>query len=364
MTDHARSNPSRSNPSRSNPSRFYMLLQKTKKAAYARLENIALNNKGIIYGGYVRDVMIAEEHARRFNMQHQESSDKFWDKSFSPETRGRLLIPNDMDICFYSVEEADYFIASLRQVTEFSDVVSSMYHNYYSANISCVQHVLIYIKKIGYVPFVNPGATIIIQIDVVIPKVNIEPPFNNLDMLCNGFIMLQPDNTLRAVKYSSNTGTVLDDYTNVQKMQVVSGIVNDLVEFKTHLCFSSVYAPTRTDFNIMCMRRVMKMYNKTIPWTMYNSPIQVTTQNAEATHECCICCSPIENGESMIQSISKKSNDEEIVGSRMHYKCGMDYFYHEKHKDPDESGVIVLTCPFRVPIDFRGHASNLNNIYL
>jgi hypothetical protein len=345
-----------------------VLRKQVQRAAFAKIEDMVLNNKGIIYGGYVRDMMIVEEHTRRFRANHPGLSNKLWDSSFAPETQGRHLIPSDMDICFYTVEEADDFIASLRNVREFTDVCSSnMYNSYYSPNIQCVKHVLIYINKIGYIPFLSPGITIAIQLDLVIPNAKIEPPFNNLDMLCNGFIKTQNDNYVREVKFSMHTGTILDNYTQAQRMQVISGIAKDLVEFKTHICFTSSCTSMRRYFNVMALRRVLKMYNKNIPWTLSNCPIKMSTEHSQAHDECCICYDTIKEGQQIMQSLCKKDN-QEVVGCKMHYKCSIKYLHNEKHKAIQEtnptSSVILLKCPFRNPIDFRHCGLNIDNLYL
>jgi hypothetical protein len=349
---------------------------KVKRGGYTKLEELAFQNSGIIYGGYVRDNLIFEESKERFcnkfpgNAGNAGNASKYWDKTFSPETSNRLLVPNDMDVCFYSSDDADNFISEVQRVREFDRVFINDATNkkYYSPMIHNVKHMIIHMT-IGRIPFLTPGVTAMIAVDVVIPKANImrEPPFNNLDMLCNGFIK-----TKDGVRLSKNTGTVIDFYSEVKRMKVSAGIVSDMVQSKTYMCFSKSLAVETSayNFNLIAMRRVMKLYSK--GWTFPNMPFKIEDfQDGETDTSCCICSVDFEEGDQLSYTMTHK-NGVDLPCAKMHNKCFMKYLNHQRMEAPanipydagNDEDAFVFKCPYRNPVDFRNCIMDIHSVYL
>lgn len=344
---------------------------KVKRAAFSKLEDIALRHNGIIYGGYVRDTMISEEFSSQFSIKHPSNEGginhpRYWDKNFSPETAKRLIVPSDIDLSFRSSEEADNFIASVEDVPEFREVyVSNITTNkYYSSNIQSMKHLLIQLV-IGEVPFLSNGLTVYIQADIIIPNSSIYPPFNNLDILCNGFIKSK-----EGICFSRNTGTIIDFYSEVRHMQVVAGIANDMLQSKTYCCFSksSPEDTTSYNFNIIAMRRIMKMHNK--DWTFLNLPFRTDLfklVDKAQQEDCSICMGELKQGEQVSYTV-RRENNKELCGCKMHYTCFMNYLSHQRlaaRQNPAENDeVFIFRCPYRNPIDLRHCIFDIKNIYI
>jgi hypothetical protein len=344
---------------------------KVKKSAFASIEKIVFRNKGIIYGGAVRDGIISEEYTKRYLAQN-DSMDNFWDKHHSPETIQRLLQPDDMDVCMYTEEQATRFIEDLQKVSEFSNtiVVDNTFNRYYSPKILCVKTVTIRLA-IAPIPFISEGKTLLINIDVVIPKRNIslEPPFNNLDMLCNAFIKVKEGRMAPEIRLSKNTGTIIDYYSVYQRTQVTAGICKDMIDFKTYLTFSSNHQIGKTsDFNLVCMRRISKMFKKEFKWTFLNMPFTVSKADNDVKNtNCCICCSQIEKEETVCCT-SCNVKGKEINSPNMHYECLMSYLDHQRintNKNEIPYGdSFAFKCPIRNTIDFRKCLFDVAKVYV
>ena len=74
-----------------------------------RLSEILVNNNAIIFGGFVRDRFIHDHFARKFieKFGHEDDKmEKFDDEFFDSETKGRLIVPKDIDL-FIEGDEND-----------------------------------------------------------------------------------------------------------------------------------------------------------------------------------------------------------------------------------------------------------------
>jgi hypothetical protein len=344
---------------------------KVKKSAFASIEKIVFRNKGIIYGGAVRDSIISEEYTKRYLAQN-ESMENFWDKHHSPETLQRLLQPDDMDVCMNTEDQATKFINDIKSVNEFRNtiVVDNISNRYYSPKILSVKTVTIRLA-IAPIPFISEGKTQLISIDVVVPKPNIflEPPFNNLDMLCNAFIKVKEGRMAPEIRLSKNTGTIIDYYSVYQRTQVTAGICKDMIDFKTYLAFSSNQQIGQTsDFNLVCMRRISKMAKKEFKWTFLNMPFAVSKVGDDVENtNCCICCNQIEKGENICHT-SCMVKGREITSPDMHYECLMSYLEHQRvntNKNEIPWGdSFTFKCPIRNTVDFRKCLVDIARVYV
>jgi len=357
MTDHLKVKPS--------------IFLKVKREANNCLESIVFENNGIIYGGYVRDSIIVDEYTKRFHKENPygDLCNQFYDKNISPETLPRLIIPSDMDVCFHNMDDADNFISAVRRIPQFRNVYinDTSAKKYYSPKILCVKSISIYLT-VGEIPFISRGKTVIMSMDVVIPKPNIdlEPPFNNLDMLCNGFIKVKQGYTEDAIRFSKNTGTCIDFYSLTDRIQVISGIIKDLVEFKTYLAFSQHYTPQNAKrCNVVAMRRVMKMHRKTHKWSFRNMPYKIEKSvDAACQDNCCVCFSNIEVGEEKAYTVTHTENGDKLEGAKMHHMCFLQYLYHQQKDYVIGDDVFIFKCPYRNPVDFRKCISDISTAYL
>lgn len=339
-------------------------ITKVKRAAYNSIRDIVFRLNGTIFGGWVRDQFICESYTDEFNRvvtdDPTEHLNKYWDSNYMPATRARLIVPDDMDVCFTCVEDIDRFIDALNGVSEFS----AIYHRnvvlresqYDAPMIHRIKEVKI-CMKLNAIPFVSHGTTVTIKVDVVIP-VNrcLQPPFRKLDMLCNAFIMTRD----HGKTLSRNTGTDIDTYSDFQRAMLTARILTDMRNFKTLLVFAQSWSSrqTKNTMNIHAMRRIKKMQDKTLPWTFINMPFITKlykTVPEQEIESCFICEDTFIAGDKLAYTESKKG-DVNIATPRMHYHCCMKHLVHQMQnaivEGIDNRKKYIFTCPHRNTIDF------------
>jgi hypothetical protein len=118
-----------------------------------------------------------------------------------------------MDIYFTSAEVANSFIEEL---STYGDILKKTNSDFtYTGIYSLIQH-----KQIILI-LVDGNE---LNFDISFPYKNteteckdLEPPFNNLDMLSNGFIM-----DINGIRYSTTTGTYMDILDNYQRKKEIA----------------------------------------------------------------------------------------------------------------------------------------------
>lgn len=324
-----------------------------ERIGYQKVCTIALKMNGMIYGGYVRDSFIMNYFSRIFEKNHPKI--RYWDKTYSPETIGRIIMPSDIDICFSTEEKGKMFIEALKDVEEFHKIYErDVSAGYYSPLIKNVIQVTAHMI-VGSIPFVRDGVTIILYIDVVIAKNSmIGPPFNNLDMLCNGFLI-----TNHGTMYSKNTGTIIDTYSDYERLILSSKIIQSISKFRTYLCFS------KDMNNVLFMRRIEKMIAKKMNWEFINLPFNVEPfikKDIRTDETCCICKEEFVHNES-VSYTSVKKDDLDIHAPKMHYTCLMKYLrVQRKNNTGNTDTTFTFKCPVRNIIDFSKCNSDIEKI--
>ncbi len=337
------------------------MLTEMKRNAYEAVKKKGFEHSGTIFGGFVRDEFISEYYSAKFNREYNDTS-KYWDPKHMPETKNRILIPNDMDISFKNEDEANVFIDAIKQIREFHEVhVTDMTYN---ANpYSDMQNVLQSVKRIfiymrvGHIPFKRNGLIISIHIDVVVPNnPELQPPFNNLDVLCNGFIMTKEGGK----QFSRNTGTIIDKYSDYERAVVIPQIIKDMHQFRSYICMTTTSNADKRRINIIALKRVRKLLMKKTPWTMINLPFKKETfveptDSSEKT-DCCICLQTLETNDEVAYTTIQKEDGTEIPSGKLHYGCMLQCLHNQAYSprlDNDHNGgVFTFTCPFRNKITF------------
>ena len=233
--------------------------------SYTDFEDVIFKSKGVIYGGYVRDTMIANYYESLFIANN---------KVESILTINRLVKPKDIDIYFNTKREADAFIEKL---SDFGDIIKKVsYEIEYAGMFREVDHKTIELFKKG----------ITFKFDISYPfsnmeneMVHLEPPFYNLDMLCNGFLM-----DIKGTRYSDCTGTFLDKLEGCERTKEIREIIYDMYNFHTHL---TTYGMVKYNEPYIAFR-VIKMMKRVFPWVIVNAPFQVIKRHIK--NGCCNCC--------------------------------------------------------------------------
>ncbi len=208
------------------------------------IASLALNNDGIIYGGFVRDEIVKDHYTSLFfkknpipedvsKDERYEFVDKrlasYWDTKNDPETIERLLNPKDIDVFFRKQEDFDKFLSDVSRDGFSVDA------------IECTNQYFLSTRRIGHKKFLVTRLCTVssfrfdfsVELDVCIDELTYgsrEPPFNRTDFLCNAFVK-----TFDGVRLSNCTGTFLDKrfVKPIEKMRIQMKIIDMLLEKKT-----------------------------------------------------------------------------------------------------------------------------------
>ena len=368
------------------------------------IKNIIFKWHGIIFGGFVRDSIISEHYSQVFWENNGYNTLHFWNEQFDPKTSARTLIPNDIDVCIYNEPDINNMMAEIASlfISEFgADNVkqerktavrnNSDFKSYIDKPFGTL-HTFIYTITVGKIPYFSEGRTFDIMFDIVSTnKRHLKPPFLKLDFLCNGFIMTGHNE----ISLSNCTGTQIDKLKLVEKKEIESKIIKDLVNFKTDYCMkfigiadSNMYASIW--YNEQACKRIEKMCNKKYAWTIENMPIiiehpkkQISNGVAYGTNgacgaggkNCCICQDSIKNKERFVTFPTFDSNCKMIPGMPIHINCFFKYMnsqIQDKRRDYDnnlygsETNMVYedcrtfLRCPMRNMINF--HVDNIKSV--
>ena len=349
----------------------YILLENIKKSVF--------ENNGIIFGGFVRDMIISDHYKNIYNSRNQYDIHKFWNKFYQPETAARAIVAQDMDICMYTEEDVSNFLIALQN--EFNSEVG--YANVSSSDLTvtdenCYFNLPIKMHKkinykitIGKIPYVHSGIELSFDFDIIIPiNSKILPPFKKLDFLSNVFIMNK-----QGVIMSNNTGTIIDTMSILQKQKISSIIMNDIVEFKTQFCMKN-YRNNLTcgdyNFNRKVFQRINKMIFRNFKWNITNLPFLICEHKKtynNCNNNCCICLSNFKNNDRLVKIFIDNSTKTEKICSNMsiaHDKCLFKYF--ETQLETSKTDGIVGTdsfefkCPLRNIINFNLYSENITKI--
>jgi hypothetical protein len=256
---------------------------------FESFESIVFKFDGIIYGGYVRDKIINE-----------------YRKSF-------MIVPNDMDIFFKKEEIANKFIEEL---ASFGDIIKTTNNdNTYTGLFSIIQH-----KQISVING-NKSFTF----DISFPYKNtesecqyLEPPFYNLDMECNGFLM-----DVSGIRYSSMTGTYLDTLKSSEQKKELIRIIHDMYKMQTNI---TTIGGLKIEEPYI-VGRILKMINRKSSWKILNAPFKYQKRDF-----ICKCCNEISFKSGY--KVGKFSYDKECFFDKLYrfeFKRELNLIIDEEH---------------------------------
>jgi len=334
---------------------------KEKRALVNHIKRVGLNRNGIIFGGLVRDEIIATHYRDEF-INKKLNFSRYWDKKYNPETNGRLIIPNDIDIYFNNTSNIQDFLETIKSyVNNFNgkiiiqEINSSNLRSFsYNLNVS-LNHTKVYIEiRLGRTISFT-GIRIALEIDIISnvnqPTTSLEPPFYNLDFLSNVFIM-EKTNGIINIRLSNCTGTILDSMNFLKKSMNSSKILDDIINFRTQ--FVRNFTQNLDSEYINCYR-IIKMIEREYSWNITNVPFSPITIDEKDDERCCICLEKLDNNKPLI-SITKTKNI-------LHKCCFISYLKVEQNKRyRNENGLIEIRCPFRNPFNFKNCFKNVNYI--
>jgi len=330
-----------------------IILKKEKRAAYNSIKLMGININGIIFGGMVRDEIIATHYKSLFD-EHCKSDKKiykkFWNMNYHVETAKRTLIPNDMDIYFQNNESAETFLTSL-----------GTYASAFNGNIIVRNSILYDLsenlvhKKIAVNLYIGrtisyAGIHMRLKIDVIINNSAnniIEPPFNNGDFTCNLFIMRKSIENNYEIRLSNNTGTILDTMSFVKKINLQAKIMNDLIDNKTEFirtCF-------REDAEYINGMRILKMLDSNMKIT---NLLFREIDETSSTENCDICQMSLQTQETRTGTFIELLTNKHAINV-MHKPCFLKYLRNEVYKKNrnDITNEIECRCTRRNLFNFK-----------
>lgn len=347
-----------------------------KYKIYELVKTSVFENNGVIFGGFVRDMIISDHYKTIYNSTNGYNIHKFWNKFHQPETAARAMIAKDMDICMYSLEDVDTFTTALKNIfneragyanVTLKDTTVSKDSCYFGIPINI--HKRISVKTtVGKIPFVYSGVDLTFDFDIIVPRrANVQPPFNRIDMLSNVFIL-----TKQGITISNNTGTIIDKMSIINKQKISGLIMSDIVEFKTQFClmnYTDNYACGSFRYNMKVCERLNKMLFRQFPWKITNLPLALEqfSGNNEANSMCCICHSDFKDKQKIAAIHSDNSTKTEKICTMMaHSMCLFKYFDTQidsaKADMLTEAENFQFRCPMRNVINFKTIAKNIDAI--
>jgi hypothetical protein len=330
-----------------------IILKKEKRAAYNSIKLMGININGIIFGGMVRDEIIATHYKSLFDeycKSDKKNYKKFWNMNYHVETAKRTLIPNDMDIYFQNNESAETFLTSL-----------GTYASAFNGNIIVRNSILYDLsenlvhKKIAVNLYIGrtisyAGIHMRLKIDVIINNSAnniIEPPFNNGDFTCNLFIMRKSIENNYEIRLSNNTGTILDTMSFVKKINLQAKIMNDLIDNKTEFirtCF-------REDAEYINGMRILKMLDSNMKIT---NLLFREIDETSSTENCDICQMSLQTQETRTGTFIELLTNKHAINV-MHKPCFLKYLRNEVYKKNrnDITNEIECRCTRRNLFNFK-----------
>jgi len=350
-----------------------------KKDIIHVLKEKCFKHNGLVFGGLVRDEIIANHWYREFNKFYNSEEQRtnplrenfyksYWDTSIHPESKGRAVIAKDVDTFFSSHDNAIAFIDAVQEefgrdafyIPSEDDRDDSIFYTN-----CCIADSFI-VKKcvINYAAGktrIFPGHLIQMGLDIVYPREAgmvisyLEPPFSNTDLTCNMFV--QDKNGIRI---SKNPGDWFKSFSLVEQSIVLAKTMIDMINFRTLIVKDS----STTYDKIKDIQRYLKrMTDKKFPWTIENLPYDIVDyvpkeEEDELKKEvCCICQSLLVNDQpdtiAIIRSVN--SSGEKMAGAKLHHKCLCNHLKFEIERRlvyPRLKNQPNLVCPFKCPINF------------
>ena len=349
-----------------------------KYLIFEEIRKTVVNNNGVIFGGFVRDMIISDHYKEKYNSINKYDIHKFWNRMYQPETGARTIVAKDMDICMNNEEDVEKFVVALRDIFNdrvgYANISSSMIsvsneNSYFK--IPIVLHKKInYTVTIGKIPFVHQGVEISFDFDIIVPrKAKMMPPFNRVDLLCNVFVLNK-----QGIVMSNNTGTIIDQMTILNRQKISLRIMEDIVEFKTQFCmgnYTDNYSCGSFSYNAKVFERLNKMLFRTFKWNITNLPFilgehksaSVANDNSD---KCCVCLNCYRNNDRVFKVFVDKSTETGQTCSIAHDKCIFKYF-ETQLENAKQDGItggddFKFRCPMRNTINCKLYAENINDI--
>jgi hypothetical protein len=297
----------------------------TKKVADIILD---MCDQTVIFGGYVRDMIIHDHHATQFyehsdtkEFSYKEKDQKYNDPTFLPEHSKRTLVPVDID-CYMPTTLIDQFVKTIsnNKLKILKHTQRARIHNYFESDDNVFENLKLDKFEIGF-----DASPLLINILTNMPRVCVDvvhadqdsfimahPPFAHLDFSCNGLIIKKD----RQIRLSQQLET-RHSFTNFKKM---SDIIQKLILNEIEM----IAFPYQTN-------RVNKMIKKGMTSVSSSNGLRIkstSTEDSDNDETCIICLGDFTENKSMVK--------DSCCAARYHSNC-----FIRMYKDDHYNG----SCP-------------------
>lgn len=338
-------------------------MNKEKRAIFNKIKWLGIKNNGIIYGGLVRDEIIATHNKKKFDeyiskLGIYNTYSKYWDTSFHIESKNRTIIPNDIDMYFNNNQLAIIFINNLTNyINTFNGIIRIDNENRTSALFYTLGHDFQH-KKVKIIIYIGTTITFVgykieINIDIIINNTTtvIEPPFNTADFTSNLFVMVKTEyNDRYEIRLSRNTGTPLDMMAYYDKRKTELKIMDDMLNGKIEF-IRNVPSVNCEYINGM---RIIKMLKNQLSLKITNLLFEeITTEDDDFKTQICDICMQSDDNEDDKEYIKIKTNKHSI--NIMHKGCFIKYLENEVSKKyvNVDTNTIECRCTRRNLFNFK-----------
>lgn len=336
-----------------------VIYNKEMRILINKLKHYGMSNEGIIFGGLVRSDIIGTHYRKEFFKKTSDYT-RYWDDDYDRDTTMRRIYPNDMDIYFKKEDNVNNFITSVGNLTKSFNGSYDVIKNYRNRALKYIfdndklSHTKVFIDiRIGNTLSFS-GIKLKFSIDIIYNKNYsvfddfrcYEPPFFNLDFLCNIFLM-EYNNNNTIIRISNCSGTPIDNMNFIDKSRMSSKIMNDIIENKTVFVRCQ---PSLNEESINCYRIIKMIEND---WNITNLPFRILMNSdkslkIDTEDKCCICLDTFHIKEETDNDYIVELNTNKSKSNHLHYKCFMNYLKIEQSKYN-----IDCKCPFKNLFNFK-----------
>jgi hypothetical protein len=252
-------------------------LNKVKYLMMEKLVVIFVENGGVIFGGWIRDKIVHDHFAAKFHKAKM-NMDKYSDPEYHPETKLRLLVANDIDV-FIRGNKDDVRRLFDDLETKGYKVVEKDVKQKYLANANLDHRKIeIVIKGMNAM-----GIRMRISVDILFSEEeNIEPPFGNLDLLCNGLIMDKS-----GIRLSTQTGDWMDKWSHPARKREELEILEKMTKLRSDI--ARVNDDESENRKILRIDRIIRMQER--GWKVNNGIFYPAEKCHNSDVKTCISCS-------------------------------------------------------------------------
>lgn len=198
-------------------------LDRVKYLTMVKISELLIEKGAIIFGGFVRDKLIHDHYANLYYQNKMGCDSKYSDENHNPETKHRLLVPNDIDVFVRGTEEKIEEVYSYLKTNGFEVEIKIRKKIYGAFDNINQQKIVVKTKNFCGLP------TIKIDLDILYSSDDaVKPPFKRLDLWCNSLLMDK-----NGITVSDQTGSRIDHFNLFERKLVEIEIIKDLTNFKT-----------------------------------------------------------------------------------------------------------------------------------